>query len=173
MKTITVHELQARIARDGGATDVDFINVCTPAEYSEEHIAGIRNVPLDTLADHRDEFTDKKTIYVHCRSGRRGAQAVAQLKELGVTAEVVNVSGGITAWNEAGLPTKSHTSRLPLMRQVFIGAGVLILTGTVLGYLLSPMWYGLVAFVGLGLTGAGITGWCGMTYVLSKMPWNT
>jgi hypothetical protein len=33
-------------------------------------------------------------------------------------------------------------------------------------------WIGLSAFVGLGLTFAGLTDICGMAFLLTKMPWN-
>ena len=41
-----------------------------------------------------------------------------------------------------------------------------------LGYFLNPGWYGLAAFVGAGLTFAGLTDICGMAFVLAKLPWN-
>jgi hypothetical protein len=45
------------------------------------------------------------------------------------------VEGGIQGWKQAGLPTVEDRSQpLPLMRQVQIAAGLLILCGVVLGY---------------------------------------
>ncbi len=58
------------------------------------------------------------------------------------------------------------------MRQVQITAGLLILTGIVLGWAVNPIFYALSAFVGAGLTFAGATGWCGMAMLLKTMPWN-
>jgi len=58
------------------------------------------------------------------------------------------------------------------MRQVQIAAGLLILLGVLLGFLVDPLWFGLAAFVGAGLTVAGVTGWCGMARLLAVMPWN-
>ena len=76
------------------------------------------------------------------------------------------------AWAEAGLPTNSLTSRMPIMRQVLLSAGVLILTSFALAFSVHPSFIFLAAFVGAGLTFAGVTGWCGMAFVLAKMPWN-
>ena len=45
-------------------------------------------------------------------------------------------------------------------------------TGTILGTWVHPAFYGLAAFVGAGLTFAGLTDWCGMAMLLAKMPWN-
>lgn len=61
---------------------------------------------------------------------------------------------------------------LPLMRQVQIVAGALILLGVALGYAFSSGFFLLSAFVGAGLTFAGITGFCGMARLLALMPWN-
>lgn len=53
-----------------------------------------------------------------------------------------------------------------------MAAGSLMLTGVILGTLLSPWFYALSAFVGAGLTFAGLTGFCGMGMLLLRMPWN-
>lgn len=172
MKEIDVHEFKRIVEQHTADTDIDFVNVCEPAEYKEQHIEGVRNVPLGTLEDRAGEFVGKKQVYVHCRSGKRGAKAVETLARLGVDAELINVAGGLLAWDEAGLPTKALTNRLPIMRQVLIAAGSLVLLGVSLGYFVAEMWYGLAAFVGAGLLFAGVTGWCGMSKVLGIMPWN-
>lgn len=172
MRHISVHSFKEVVGAETGNPTVDFINVCTPAEYKEKHIEGVRNVPLDELASHINEFTNKKTVYVHCRSGKRAQRAIETLQSLGVTAELVNVEGGIMAWDEAGLPTRSVTNRMPIMRQTLLAAGLLILSGLVLAWLVNPLWLGLTAFVGAGLSFAGLTGWCGMSFALAKMPWN-
>ncbi|MGO7251628.1 YgaP-like transmembrane domain, partial [Rhizobium brockwellii] len=48
------------------------------------------------------------------------------------------------------------------MRQVQITAGALVLAGVLLGLFVTPGFFALSAFVGAGLTFAGVTGWCGM-----------
>ena len=153
-------------------SSIDFINVCTPAEYKEKHIKGVRSVPLDDIERYVAGLRDKKTIYVHCRSGRRGVTAIEKLTALGVKAELVNVEGGILSWEEAGYGTSKITSRLSLMRQTFIVAGALIIFAHILGVVVSPFWLVLSGFAGVGLLVAGLSGWCGMTMLLAKMPWN-
>jgi rhodanese-related sulfurtransferase len=61
---------------------------------------------------------------------------------------------------------------LPLMRQVQIAAGSLVLLGLVLSNVVAPPWILLTWFVGAGLTFAGISGFCGMARLLAAMPWN-
>jgi len=172
MKHITVEAFKEVLETEKNNDSVDFINVCEPAEYKEKHIEGVRSTPLGTLESRVSEFANKKTVYVHCRSGKRGQQAIEKLQAAGVTAELVNVEGGIMAWDEAGHPTNSLTNRMPLMRQVLLAAGLLILLGAIASHTVSESFYYLVIFVGAGLTFSGLTGWCGMAMLLSKMPWN-
>lgn len=84
----------------------------------------------------------------------------------------MNVEGGTQAWNQAGLPVVRGKKAISLERQVRIAAGLLVVTGSVLGCFVSPHWIGLSAFVGAGLTFAGITDTCGMGMLLARMPWN-
>lgn len=172
MKHININTFREVIESEANNNSVDFVNVCTPAEYKERHIKGVRNIPLDTLSQHVSELNGKSTVYIHCRSGNRGRQAIETLEKLGVTAELVNVEGGLLAWQDAGFETRSHTNRLPVMRQVFIGAGSLVLLGLGLGYFISDAYLLIALFVSIGLLVSGITGWCGMALLLSKMPWN-
>jgi|AntAceMinimDraft_13_1070369.scaffolds.fasta_scaffold05480_3 rhodanese-related sulfurtransferase len=172
MKHISIDAFKQVLEAEKNNDSIDFINVCEPAEYKEKHITGVRSVPLGTLESHLDEFFGKQTVYVHCRSGNRGKQAIEKMQAAGVTAELVNVEGGITAWDEAGHPTNSFTSRMPLMRQVLLAAGLLILFGVIAAHTISESFRYLVIFVGAGLTFSGLTGWCGMAMLLSKMPWN-
>ena len=172
MKHISISAFKEVIESEASNPTVDFINVCTPAEYKEKHIKGVRSVPLDTLHTRVEELNRKKTVYIHCRSGNRGRQAIEKLQSLGVTAELVNVEGGLLAWEEAGHETGSQTNRLPLMRQVFIGAGGLVLGGIILTHFVNYNFILLPLFVSIGLLMSGLTGWCGMALILSKMPWN-
>lgn len=170
MKHISISGFKEVIESEASNQTVDFINVCTPAEYKEKHIKGVRSVPLDTLHTKVDELNKKKTIYIHCRSGNRGRQAIEKLQALGVTAELVNVEGGLMAWEEAGFETNSHTKRIPIMRQVFIGAGLLIIVGLILTHFINYSFLLIPLFVSIGLLVSGTTGWCGAAIILSKMP---
>ncbi len=172
MKHISTAAFKEVVEAEQSNPSVDFINVCTPAEYKEKHIAGVRSVPLDEIEKHLPEFQDKKTIYVHCRSGKRGVKALEKLKELGVTAELINVEGGLLAWEAAGYNTGSLTTRMPLMRQVLIAAGGFVLAGYVLSLLFGAHFSLISAAVGAGLVFAGVTGWCGLAFLLARMPWN-
>jgi rhodanese-related sulfurtransferase len=168
--TITPQKLSSLI--DHG-TAVELIDVRTPVEYREVHVSCARNVPLDQLNPPQLAAGRSGTVplYVICRSGSRGKQACEKLQAAGFT-QVVNVEGGTQAWEQAGLPVVRGKKAISLERQVRIAAGLLVLTGSILGYVVSPYWIGLPAFVGAGLAFAGITDTCGMGMLLARMPWN-
>ncbi len=153
---------------------VKLIDVRTPAEYRELHVAFARNVPLDRLDPKSlaNEETDAaEPLYVICRSGSRGRQACEKLAAAGL-ANVINVDGGTQAWDAAGLPLVHGQKTISLERQVRIAAGFLVLTSSVLGFFVHPAWLAIAAFVGAGLMFAGITDTCGMAMMLARMPWN-
>lgn len=172
MKNISTSAFKEIIKNEANNSNVAFINVCTPAEYNEKHIKGVRNIPLDALPENVAELQTKKTIYIHCRSGNRGQKAIEKLSALGVQAELINVEGGLLAWEEAGYETETLSRRIPIVRQVLISAGGLMLLGILLTHFVHYTFILIPLFVSLGLLISGITGWCGMLLLLSKMPWN-
>lgn len=147
---------------------VQLIDVRTPAEFGEIHIEGAQLMPLDRLKP--DELKAEDYVLI-CRSGKRATQAFEKLKASGIEKLRV-LEGGVMAWEQAGLPVNRGKSVLSLERQVRIAAGLLVLTGVILGTWVHAGFYGLAAFVGAGLTFAGITDWCGMGMLLAKAPWN-
>jgi rhodanese-related sulfurtransferase len=170
MTTITPSELADR--RQRGET-IDVIDVRTPIEYRTVHCPDARNIPLDRLDPAvvmKDRPTDRP-LFVICQSGGRGRKACERLVAAGF-ANVVNVDGGTGAWIAAGLPVVRGKSVMSLERQVRIGAGVMVVAGVVMGWFVHPGFLVLSAFVGAGLTIAGLTNWCGMGMLLAKMPWN-
>ena len=73
------------------------LDVRTPQEYSEGHIPGSINVPLQTLDKVRSVVENKDTeLFVYCYSGARSRQAAAALGQMGYT-NVRNI-GGIAAY---------------------------------------------------------------------------
>ena len=60
------------------------LDVRTQEEYSEGHIEGSKNVPLQSIEQIESIVKDKGTpLFVHCRSGARSAQATSILKKNG------------------------------------------------------------------------------------------
>ena len=103
----------------------------------------------------------------------RTQSCAGQLAQATGSEEVLLLDGGLNAWKKAqGEVVKNTAEPLPLMRQVQIVAGSLIVLGVVLGYAVHEGFFLLAGFVGAGLVFAGVTGFCGMAVLLMKMPWN-
>lgn len=151
-------------------TGASLIDIRSPDEHARERIAGARNIPLDELSPGA---APGDILVFHCRSGMRTRQAAEQLANAAGGRDCYIMEGGISAWDNTGLPVeKMRGAPIEMQRQVMIAAGSLVLVGTILSLLLSPAWIGLTMFVGAGLTVAGITGFCGMARLLALMPWN-
>ncbi len=154
---------------------VELIDVRTPAEFQSLHATIARNAPLDrlqpkTIMGERNGNAEQP-LYVICRSGSRGEMACQKFIDLGFT-NVINVVGGTSAWEAAGLPVnRGRRSIISVDRQMRIVAGSLVLLGVLLTYV-HPAGIALSAFVGCGLVFAGVTNICPMMNALSRMPWN-
>jgi phage shock protein E len=80
------------------------LDVRTPEEYADGHIAGSINIPLAELPNQLSQVPQNVMVVVYCRSGNRSAQAVALLKDAGYT-QVLDM-GGIVEWVNAGFPVE-------------------------------------------------------------------
>jgi len=85
--------------------DLVVLDVRTLEEFSAGHLEG-----AEMLDFYRTDFSDRlaeldKDIpyIVYCRSGNRSGQTIELMDELGFT-DVTEVTGGIVAWSESGLP---------------------------------------------------------------------
>ncbi len=172
MQTIDVKQLAAKQKNES----VDFIDVRMPTEYREVHASGTKNFPLDSLDPEKIAGSRNgrsgQPLYVICKSGNRSSKAVQKFLDAGYD-NVVNVEGGTTAWLDAGLPVVRGKKGVSLERQVRIAAGSIGLIGSLAAIFTGNVYYaGIPAFIGAGLTFAGITDTCGMGMMLAKMPWN-
>jgi rhodanese-related sulfurtransferase len=80
------------------------LDVREPGEYADAHAPNATLIPLGQLAARLGEISayEDKPIAVMCHSGNRSAKAVRLLEKAGYS-QVSNVSGGIVAWEKAGL----------------------------------------------------------------------
>lgn len=182
-QTISPNEVAQKLAK--GATLID---IRSPDEFARMHIGGAVCVPIDSL--DKDSIANQvannanpqggqngengeNIVIFHCLSGMRTAQNADKITAYTSNCTAYIMDGGLQAWQKAGLPTViDRTQPISLIRQVQIVAGVLILFGVVLGSLVSPVFYGVSGFVGVGLLFAGVTGFCGMARVLALLPYN-
>ncbi len=79
------------------------LDVRTKPEWEECHIAGATHIPAGDIEQRAAEVSTSLPVYVVCASGYRSSIAASILSNLGLT-NVVNVNGGMTAWNAQRLP---------------------------------------------------------------------
>lgn len=155
---------EARTKMQNGAILLD---VREYPEWLESHVHGARLIPLGNIKNDPQCAALGDEVLLLCRTDRRATEAAKCIAAAGVTKPIV-ITGGMTAWKAAGLPTlNAEGSPISLERQVRIGAGALVLLG-----LLIPKIRVIAYLVPCGLIFAGVTDWCGMAKVLTKMPWN-
>lgn len=172
--TITVKEALDKIKTG----DAILIDVREPDEFKAEHIAYALSVPLSSLEGGFQmlDIPKDKIILFQCLKGSRGQMACERIQDLGSCENtIINIEGGIEAWKEADFPVigvtaKSH--KISVMRQVQIIVGFLITFFVLLGFAGLFFAFVLAGILGAALFFAGITGWCGLAIILSKMPWN-
>ncbi|OHX68222.1 rhodanese-like domain-containing protein [Flammeovirga pacifica] len=100
MKSITVQEL--RELQESGA-DFQLIDVREDYEFDEANLAG-ELIPLATVLDETDKISKDKRVIIHCRSGKRSANAIAALEGMKGYTNLENLEGGILAYiDEYGL----------------------------------------------------------------------
>ena len=88
--------INAKVAEARKDPNAIILDVRSREEFAQGHIEGAVNVPLDEIS-RAAELYGTRRLFVHCASGARSRQAVAELKALGVT-DVQNI-GGIMSWN--------------------------------------------------------------------------
>lgn len=83
---------------------VALIDVRQPDEFTGDlgHIPSSKLIPLGVFPQHLTELPSHQTVVLICRSGNRSAQAASFAQENGI-ANVVNMAGGMIAWNNEGL----------------------------------------------------------------------
>jgi rhodanese-related sulfurtransferase len=148
------------------------VDVREPDEYIREHIAGAMLVPLSRFDASQVPPDNARTVVLHCKAGGRSAEAGARLLAAGRPG-ATHLRGGFDAWKAAGMPVeRTAKAPIPIMRQVQIVAGSVVLIGSILAWRVSLWFLILPIFFGGGLVFAGVSGMCGMAAVLRLMPWN-
>ena len=102
MAGATLGTLQAtRMMNDQGAVVVD---VRPSTEFAAGHLPNARNIPNEDLAKRVGELPAGKPVIVVCANGSgRAGKAAAALRAAG-RQEVFCLEGGISGWQQAGLP---------------------------------------------------------------------
>jgi len=97
---ITAREVKAR--QDHGE-DLFILDVREPHEYQICNLKG-KLIPLGELPRRVHELDSSREMVVHCRSGKRSADAILFLQKAGFK-KLWNLKGGVLAWADEVDPT--------------------------------------------------------------------
>lgn len=87
--------------------ELELIDVREPAEFTGElgHVPGAKLVPMATLQLAAAGWDRNAEYLIICKSGGRSGMSAQAMLRLGFT-RVMNLAGGMLAWNAAGLKTE-------------------------------------------------------------------
>lgn len=106
IEQVTVDEA-ARATSSGSG--MQFVDVRQPGEYGNGHALRSLNIPLNTLTRELDRLDPARPTYLICQTGYRSSLAASLLENADFT-NLYNVSGGTTAWVEAGNDVEASTA---------------------------------------------------------------
>ncbi len=78
------------------------LDVREPDEWTAGHVEGSLHVPMGVVPHRLPDLPWDRRIVVVCRSGGRSARVTGYLRQHGY--DVVNLKGGLTAWQAADRP---------------------------------------------------------------------
>jgi len=82
--------------------EAELIDVREQYEWEAGRIPGAKHIELERLAARAEELPKDRPIVFQCRLGARSAMATEAFRASGYDA--YNLTGGIAAWSDRGLP---------------------------------------------------------------------
>ena len=98
---MTVYELNEWLEEE---RDVLVVDVREPSEWREGHVEGAMHLPMLEAAKRLSELPADRPKAVMCAGGLRSSSVISVLERHGLR-HCLNVTGGMSAWLKAGLPT--------------------------------------------------------------------
>lgn len=169
IQNITAKELVARLE---SGEKLRLVDVRTPVEFNRGHVPEAVNVPLGSFNGSIPDISAEETVVMMCQHGMRSKAACRQVE--GAYSNLFNLVGGYPAWKAAQTPARSHPTLSRRMdRQAHFFAGTLITLAFLLSHFVNPNWIYLATLPAFGLLLDALTGFCPITVVLKKAPWNS
>jgi rhodanese-related sulfurtransferase len=97
---VDVQPDEVRRLHDAG--EIQLVDVREPYEWEAGRIAGARHIELEHIASSADTIDRERPVVFYCRVGARSGMAANAFRRAGYDA--YSIDGGITAWDERGLP---------------------------------------------------------------------
>lgn len=98
---VSARQAHEAVARGEGV----LLDVREPWEHEQQRISGALFIPMGEVIARAAEIPGDRDVYVYCKVGGRSARVVDYLRRQGMD-RTFDVSGGIDAWVEEGLPTE-------------------------------------------------------------------
>lgn len=91
------------------AKEIQILDVRTPEEYRAGCLKDSKMIDFRAADfDQKIATLSKDANYlVYCRSGSRSAEAVSRMRDIGIN-NIIEMRGGIVAWQAAGLPVENN-----------------------------------------------------------------
>jgi rhodanese-related sulfurtransferase len=106
LPSIDVREADRRLREDPDRPLL--IDVREPGEFAAVRAPGAVSVPTSTFQLRVDELPTDRPLLIVCHVGARSAAVTGFMLRSGRT-NVINVAGGMDAWERAGLPVVHGT----------------------------------------------------------------
>lgn len=103
LPNVDVTEAERRLREDPGRPLL--LDVRELSEFAQIRVPGAVLLPTSTFAVRIDELPADRPLLVICHVGGRSAAVAGYLARTG-RADVINVAGGMDAWERAGLPVR-------------------------------------------------------------------
>jgi rhodanese-related sulfurtransferase len=103
----------AKLAESGEA---EVIDVRLDYEHEAGHIAGSRHIEMNELTASAGSIPQDRPVVFYCRGGSRSAMAAEAFAQAGYDAH--NMTGGLVAWDDQGLPLEPEGGEVAARRPV-------------------------------------------------------
>lgn len=109
-----VPSVSASQARDDVREGAQLVDVRENSEWQVGHAPQAIHIPVSAVSSKLNRIKDDRPVIVVCRSGNRSRSVVSSLRKQGYD-NVVNLAGGMRAWQSAGgavLDNKGRPGRI-------------------------------------------------------------
>jgi len=106
----------AEVQKLAEAGEAEVIDVRRDYEHEAGHIAGSRHIEMNELTQNADSIAKDRPVVFYCRGGSRSAMAAEAFAQAGFDAR--NMTGGILAWADSGLPLEPEDGEVAARRPV-------------------------------------------------------
>jgi rhodanese-related sulfurtransferase len=104
----------AKVARLAESGEAELIDVRRDYEHEAGHIANSRHIEMNDLTSSAASIPKDRPVVFYCRGGSRSAMAAEAFSQAGFDAH--NMTGGMIAWAEQGLPLEPEGGEIATPR---------------------------------------------------------